>query len=532
MSKPLRNLLQVIYKKFKLIWVLITLIFLFAGLYINWNISLNRSYKDIAEIATNLSNNVDGFIEDLFQDIYTLPVYGKEFSDCKTTLYPYLEHIILNNPKISGITISDNVNQLVCSTLPNNEGFLATTTKARSILGPFKLPLFDQPVYLVQQQMGNYHIGILVVASVLEGILRTSKEKSSAISLHNEFERKNILSIEPNPKGNIWIFTPNMEKNSPVNSTNMFSVDKLQSIEGVIVVVFENHQTVLSNLWYSEILVGLLILVISYFLYLLVKNLISRHYSLQGALKQAIKNQEFYPEYQPLLNVKMQCFSGVEVLLRWKDNQNQIIMPDYFVCEAETSGLIVPITLQIITIAFEDTQKILKSRPYFHLAFNLSALHFKDHSFFSKFNQLVKQYEIHPSQILFEITERDLMDKNDVVFSEKMQKLRKEGYSLAVDDYGTGHASISYLQHFPFNYLKIDKLFIQAIGTKAITESLNEAIIIMAQELNLHIIAEGVETKEQVDYLSEHGVTLLQGWYFSKSLPIEKLKALLKGETK
>ena len=111
-----------------------------------------------------------------------------------------------------------------------------------------------------------------------------------------------------------------------------------------------------------------------------------------------------------------------------------------------------------------------------------------------------------------------------------MQELRQAGFSLAVDDYGTGHASISYLHNFPFNYLKIDKLFIQAIGTKAITESLNDVIISMAKRLDLVIIAEGVETEEQVNYLSENGVRFLQGWYFSKALPIEILTSLLQGE--
>lgn len=202
-------------------------------------------------------------------------------------------------------------------------------------------------------------------------------------------------------------------------------------------------------------------------------------------------------------------------------------MPDTFINEAETSGLIVPITLQIIEIAFQEFDMILRTRDYFHLGFNLSAAHFISAYFFNDFYALVEKYTINPKQLLLEVTERDLIDKNDLLFNERMQELRDKGYSLAIDDYGTGHASISYLQHFPFNYLKIDKLFVQAIGTKAITESLNEAIIHMAKTLDLIIIAEGVETEEQVKYLSKNGVRLLQGWYFSKALPIEELEALL-----
>lgn len=530
MSKLFQRISLLIYKHFKVFWIILTAIVLALVLYINWSFSLNRSYKDISEVATTLSNNVDGLIGDLFQDVYTLPVYGKNFTDCKTDLYSYLEHITLNNPNIAGLTISDSNHQLLCSTLPQNEAIISSTTRARTILGPFKLSLFDQPVYLVQQKMGNYHIGIFVVASVLQNILKTKHKSSNSIALHNQFEKKNILRIEYNEHNNAWILSHRPDERSPVNSQFMFALDKLQSIEGVLVVVFENHKTLLSNLLYSEMLAGLLTLLLSYLLYILLKKAMTKRYSLHGSMKQALKNSEFYPEYQPVYDCKKQTFSGVEVLLRWQDSNDQIIMPDSFIAEAEKTGLIVPITLQIIEVTFKEIQSILSSNPHFHLAINLSGLHFTDPFFFQKFNQLAEHYAVAPEQIIFEITERGLLDKNDLTFTGTMKELRAKGYSLAVDDYGTGHASISYLQHFPFNYLKIDKLFVQAIGTNAITESLNDTIIQMAKDLQLNIIAEGVETKEQVNYLSDHGVQFLQGWYFSKALPIKKLKQLLEGE--
>ncbi|WP_018578664.1 EAL domain-containing protein [Legionella shakespearei] len=530
MSKILPKISLLLYKHFKLFWLVLTVIALILALWINWNLSLSRSYKDISGVATDLSNNVDGFIEDLFQEVYTLPIYGKNFTDCKNGIYPYLEHITLNNPNIAGLTISDNDHKLLCSTLPHNEAVISTTVHARTILGPFKLSLFEQPVYLVQQKMGHYYIGIFVVASVLQNILKTEYDSSNSVALHNQFEKKNIIRIEYNEHNDAWILSHRPDDHSPVNSQFMFALDKLQSIEGVLVVVFENHKTIMSNLFYSELYAALLTLLISYFLYTLLKNTMTRHYSLLGSMKQALKNGEFFPEYQPVYDCKRKGFSGVEVLLRWKDNNEQIIMPDLFIPEAEQSGLIVPMTLQIVETTFAETQSILHQDPQFHLAINLSALHFTDPSFFPQFEQFLEKYSVKPEQIIFEVTERDLLDKNDSIFSGTMKELRAKGYSLAVDDYGTGHASISYLQHFPFNYLKIDKLFVQSIGTNAITESLNDAIIQMAKGIQLKIIAEGVETKEQANYLSENGVQFLQGWYFSKSLTIKKLKQLLEGE--
>lgn len=529
MNKFLQKISLMIYKRFTLVWILITVILLLIGLYINWQISLQKSYEDISEVATKISNKADRFIEDLFQEIYTLPVYEKNFSDCKEELYPYLERITLNNPKISGLVVNNN-NKQVCSTLIDNNPFILSTTRARTILGPFNLAIFDQPVYLIQQKIGHYQIGILVLASIVKSVLYPSDNSSSTIVLYDNYEKKNILIMERKVDRSGWLFNNNKGFLAQTNPNRIFAFEKLHSIEGVNVIVFENTSTLLHYLWYREILTSLIFLVMSSLLYLLMRNLIAKRYSLIGAMKLAIKNKEFYPEYQPLFDREIGRYGGVEVLLRWQDNQDEIIMPDFFIQEAEVSGLIVPITLQIIEIAFIETKVILNNYPNFHLAFNISALHFTDPTFFNKFNLLVAQYAIPASQIIFEITERDLLDKNNGIFNDKMQELRQTGFSLAVDDYGTGHASISYLHNFPFDYLKIDKLFIQAIGTKAITESLNDAIISMAKQLNLIIIAEGVETEEQVKYLSENGVRFLQGWYFSKSVSVEILIDLIKGE--
>lgn len=528
MRKLFNRLTQFIIKEFKNFWILSSIVLLIIGLIYNQQVSVKRSNELIQDVAVNISNNVDGLIEDLFQEVYTLPIYGNKIPSCKSGLFTNLEHVTANNTKISGLIISDKNHELICSTLPENETLIAKTMHARTIEGPFKLSLFDQPVYLIQQKMGNYYIGIIIFSSLLENALKPSKKIISSVALHDQFDNKNLVRIEPQDNLNGWRFSKDLQRLSPASTESMFAIDPLQTIDGVAVVVFENPTIVQARLWFSQGILLLLFLLCSYLLYSLAKSMLTKRYSLHGALKAALKNKEFFPVYQPLFDVELGAFSGVEVLLRWQDNQDEIIMPDFFIEEAETTGLIVPITLQIIEIAFQECKDIFRKYPNFHLGFNLSADHFTDPTFFKAYEILVKRYTIAPHQVLFEITERDLMDKNDAIFSDKMTELRTAGYSLAVDDYGTGHASISYLQHFPFNYLKIDKLFVQAIGTKAITESLNDAIIQMGKSLNLYIIAEGVETAEQVQYLTENGVRFLQGWYFSKALSVAKLRVLLK----
>lgn len=528
MRNLVREIAKIIYNKFNFFWVILTILLLILSLTINWYLSINRSYENLNDIAVTISNNVDGFIDDLFQDVYTLPVYNDEMTDCKTGLYPFMEHISLNNPMISGLVISNKGHKLVCSTLPDNQTLISGNMHAKTMSGPFKLPLFDQPVFLIQQKIGNYYIGIIVVSSVLQSELRTSLSAADSVALHNQYDKKNIIRIEHSAKKPGWILSGDADFMSPMHAPFLFAMDPLQSIDGVEVVVFENHTTQIRTLWYSQIVLSILLLVGSYFLYYLIKNLLTERYSLHNAMKLALKKNEFHPLYQPLFDTHSKRFTGVEVLLRWQDNQDEIIMPDFFIEEAETTGVIVPITLQIIEKSFSDFKAILKENAQFHLGFNLSALHFKNPDFFDNYYRMAEKYKIDPKQIIFEITERDLLDKHDAIFLSKMQELRAKGYSLAVDDYGTGHASISYLQNFPFNFLKIDKQFVQAIGTKAITESLNDAIITMAKQLDLIIIAEGVETREQSQYLSENGVRFLQGWYYSKALAIEDIIDLLK----
>ncbi len=532
MSKLFQKISRTIYKRFTFFWMLITLILLLLALYINWQVSLEKSYKDISDTAKQLSSEMDRLVNDLFQEIYTLPIYKKNISQCKKGLYPHMEHITLNFSKIAGIIVSDK-NKLLCSTIENTQGLILSSNYTRTILGPFNLPLFDQPVYLLQQKTGDYYVSILVLASILKNTITPSEKSPSIIALYDYRQKKNILKIERGDDRPVWLIDYDLDPIPLSNPWAMYAFSKLYSVDSISVIVFVNEETMLQKLGYREIIVSLMILIISGLLYFVMYNLLSKRYSLVGSMKLAIKNKEFYPAYQPLFDREKNRYSGVEVLLRWQSNEgneDKVIMPDFFIAEAETNGLIVPITLQIIEQTFIETRSILKDYPNFHLGFNISALHFTDTLFFEQFALLVTQYSISPTQIILEITERDLLDKNDKIFFNKMRELRQSGFSLAVDDYGTGHASISYLHHFPFNYLKIDKLFVQAIGTKAITESLNDAIINMAKRLNLIIIAEGVETEEQVNYLALHEVRYLQGWYFSKALSIEKLINLLKGE--
>lgn len=519
----MKKVASYIYKNFTILWVLVTVVLLLLSTYVNWYLNIHHTYKSIANSAKHISNSVDGLIEDLLENAYTLPVYGKKFPDCQSSLVTDLDRIVINNPNITGLEINDNQHKLICSTLPEIEPIEYNESRARMLFGPYKLKLFDQPVYVIQQRLGNYFIKVLILSSVLESALKSRTDISNSVILYNRSEHKIIMHIDRNTHKPGWSAIEDTGKSLHLIDGRLFASEKLQSISGLMVIALEDHKTALTRILFNQLLVTLAVLGFTILLYFILKDAFTKHYSLRTAMKLALKNKEFYPVYQPIFNNQKEAFTGAEVLLRWRDNLDELIMPDFFIPEAETSGLIIPITLQIVETVFKESKALLRENPGFHLSFNVSALHFKHNSFFDDFYKLVELFHISPSQIVLEITERDLLNKNDSFLLTRMHELRRANYSLAVDDFGTGHASISYLHHFPFNYLKIDKLFIHAIGTKALTESLNSTIIQMAKNLQLIIVAEGVETEEQLRYLKLNEVELIQGWYFSKALPIDRL---------
>ncbi|MBN9228166.1 MULTISPECIES: EAL domain-containing protein [Legionella] len=527
MRKTFRNLTFFVYKQFKLLWISFTIFLLVVFSYINWHNNVTNSFTLVTEASNKLAFKVDHFINDIFQSSYLIPTYKRNNLTCAGDFIPYLQHILRNHPQISELAIRDPEHQIVCSTLPNNKTFLLNKNLQQTIIGPFDSPMFNHPIYAIQKKIGAYQVEIVIMSPILEGTLHIPNSGSRTVTLYDTNKKQEIIRVGE-IKDDSWINKVSFD--SSFTSEKIFATTKLSSLDGVILTVTEPNQIVINNLWYNQILLSLDILVLSLFLYFIIRNILNKHYSLHGAIKQALRREQFYPVYQPLFDAKHKVYSGAEVLLRWQDNYDEIIMPDLFIDEAENTGLIVPITLQLIEIAFEESKNILTTQPTFYLSFNICALHFTDNYFFPRFYKLVQHHSISPQQILLEITERYLLDMNNQIYINRMQELRKAGYSLAIDDYGTGHSSISYLQHYPFNYLKIDKLFIHSIGTKAITETLNDAIIQLAKKINLNIIAEGVETKEQLDYLLYNKVRFLQGWYFSKALHVEQLIELLQGE--
>lgn len=246
-----------------------------------------------------------------------------------------------------------------------------------------------------------------------------------------------------------------------------------------------------------------------------------------GELTIAVRNREFIVDYQPIIELKTGICVGAEALVRWRRPDGSLVQPDLFIPLAEESGLMMPITDQIMDTVIHDLKALLVSDRTLHIAVNLCADDIRTGRVLSSIQTALDQTGIRPQQIWLEATERGFIDIDPA--RETIIQARKLGHSVAIDDFGTGYSSLQYLQSLPLDALKIDKSFIDTIGRNTATSSVTSHIIDMAKTLNLFIVAEGVETREQSDYLLDQGVHFAQGWFFAKPLPAKEFIAFYHG---
>ncbi|BEV17036.1 EAL domain-containing protein [Herbaspirillum sp. DW155] len=234
-------------------------------------------------------------------------------------------------------------------------------------------------------------------------------------------------------------------------------------------------------------------------------------------LQLAVRKKEFIVHYQPIIELASGRCVGAEALIRWRRPDGSIVRPDLFVPLAEESGLILPMTDLVIATVVRELGDTLRADRALHVAVNVAAQDIKTGRILDVLGQTLAGADIRTGQFWMEATERGCMDI--AAARVTLARARELGHSMALDDFGTGYSNLQYLQGLPMDALKIDKSFVSTIGTGAATSAVIDHIIAMAKSLQLHIVAEGVETLEQAAYLSEHGVDFAQGWLFAKPMP-------------
>jgi sensor c-di-GMP phosphodiesterase-like protein len=255
----------------------------------------------------------------------------------------------------------------------------------------------------------------------------------------------------------------------------------------------------------------LISLLAAYVVYLLTANRMSLSYH----IGHAIQHREFRVYCQPIINSETGRCSGVEMLLRWKKKRQGWISPDVFIPLAEQHELIIPLTRYLMNRVVENL-RLFPPRPSFYISINVAAEHFDTTHIIDDIRNIWLPAHPMPS-LMLELTERTALS---AIQHEQIKTLKEMGIMLAIDDFGTGHSSLSYLKNLSPDVLKIDRGFTAAIGTDAINATVTDTIITLAQRLKLKLVAEGVETEEQANYLRSRDVNALQGYYFAKPMPI------------
>jgi diguanylate cyclase (GGDEF)-like protein/PAS domain S-box-containing protein len=249
--------------------------------------------------------------------------------------------------------------------------------------------------------------------------------------------------------------------------------------------------------------------------------------TIEADLRGALKRQEFVLHYQPKINLQTGKITGTEALIRWMHPDRGLALPFQFIPVAEESGLILLIGQWVLGEACRQAQDWIDAGlPVVPVAVNVSSLEFRSDSFLENLRSILKDTRLNPRYLELELTESVLM-QNAQASTSALSGLKSIGVRLAVDDFGTGYSSLSYLKRFPIDSLKIDQSFVRDIATDTDDATIVSAVITMAKSLRQCVIAEGVETEEQMAFLQAHACDEAQGYYFSKPVAAHKFAKLL-----
>jgi diguanylate cyclase (GGDEF)-like protein/PAS domain S-box-containing protein len=250
--------------------------------------------------------------------------------------------------------------------------------------------------------------------------------------------------------------------------------------------------------------------------------------SIEESLRRALERREFSLHYQPIVNLWTGQIIGAEALIRWTHPTRGPVSPAEFIPVAEDCGLILPIGKWVLREACKQARSWVDAGlPGTAMAVNISSMEFRDENFLGNVFTILKDTGLNPKSLELELTESVLMKRAENAASI-LQKLKASGVQLAVDDFGTGYSSLSYLRKFPIDTLKIDQSFIRQITTASCDTTIVTAVISMGRSLELRVVAEGVETHEEMIFLQAHQCEEAQGYYFSRPVPPQEFARLLK----
>ncbi|HEY5611734.1 MAG TPA: EAL domain-containing protein [Thermoanaerobaculia bacterium] len=245
--------------------------------------------------------------------------------------------------------------------------------------------------------------------------------------------------------------------------------------------------------------------------------------ALENMLRRAVSHGELTIHYQPLIDASSHIITGVEALLRWNHPQLGLLLPAHFISVAEISGLIIPIGDWVLHTACKQVKEWQRKTPGLTVSVNLSARQFQQPDLAQKVRDALRESGLPPTTLMLEITESNAMANADNTI-HTLRELKGLGITIAMDDFGTGYSSLNYLKRFPIDTLKLDQSFVSGILTDAGDGAIATAVITLAHSLQLKVVAEGVENAGQVAFLQDRKCDSIQGFFFSRPLPVAEFE--------
>ncbi|MBC8063880.1 MAG: bifunctional diguanylate cyclase/phosphodiesterase, partial [Chlorobia bacterium] len=246
---------------------------------------------------------------------------------------------------------------------------------------------------------------------------------------------------------------------------------------------------------------------------------------LEVGMRQALEGNQFSLEYQPIVDLSSGDITGIEALLRWEHPERGRITPDKFIPVAEDSGLIIPIGAWVLRescLRFRELREQFTLDDNFHLSVNVSGRQLQRPNIVDQIRTILEETHMDPASLKLEVTESVLV-RDEVAAVEKLHQLKALGIKIAIDDFGTGYSSLSTLNSYPVDVVKIDRTFIGRMGQDEEVDAIVGAIVLLSRVMHLEVTAEGIETRQQVQYLQAFGCTSAQGFYFCRPMPFDKL---------
>jgi len=399
-----------------------------------------------------------------------------------------------------------------CSSLPGNRVLMvnsAALPASSLLLVPARSTVNGRPVLIYQTEHADSRIMISMSDShirdamnvPLNGIVYSLRVGNNVLGMSGDVE-----TINDAQRSGLSIKAADFPYSIDFNAPALFSLQKL--IDGA-----------------SGVL--LFLLLISGLAAFLLHKYLNKNTLPEESLRRAIFRNEIVPFYQPIVNGKEGTLRGVEVLARWKHPHGGYISPASFIPVAEKTGLIVPLTQSLMAQVSANMNAIACKLPEgFHVGINFSASHIAAPSFVEECLKYKDSFTRRDLNLVIEVTEREPLDIDERLV-QTLNILHENGFAIALDDFGTGYSGLAYLYDLHIDYIKIDRSFVGRVNAHEDSTRILDSVLDLARKLNISIVAEGVETQEQLDYLNRNNIAFLQGFYFFKPVPFTELIKIL-----